>query len=158
MILSLGWLSTSGNHEVVQPKFKSPVKQLPEADFLQRGAKSFDGNALLMFVALHLIADQAERVENPKNWINETGGPSENQRSFRSQDAECLSKDGFGLLEMLKHGEHHHVVELPISKRQRRAQIAMNALPPPFGAAFHLIVQASAASDFALRIVQKSHL
>ena len=132
------------------------MNEFLKADALEHLLESFDGNAFLMFVAFHFIADQVQSVQNIQNRINHRGRPGHNQRAAWREDSMRLAKHLFGLGEMLQNGEHHDVIELAIRQRQRRTQISAHALPAALHAIRNLIVDANARCDAVRRVIQKS--
>jgi hypothetical protein len=142
-------------HEIVQAELELAVEEAAEADAMQHLLKLLGGNAFLMLIAFHFVADQADRVQDAQNGIDTAGRPSQYERAFGRKDAMRLAKKRFRFGEMLQHGQHYDVIELSRLQRQRLANVGSDALPAPTSPVFYLIINANSVANAIRRVVQK---
>src|SRR5580704_1224062 len=122
-------VSAKSDHQIVEPELEAAMHKLLKADALEHFFQCFDGNALLVFIAFHFIANEAKKVQGIQYRIDHGRGPRHNQRTAGCNDAVRLAQHLIRFGEMLENRKHHHVIELPIGKREPRTQISAHALP-----------------------------
>src|ERR1700722_1102198 len=118
--------------------------ELFEANLLEHRSQGVDGNPFLVFVAFHLIANQAQRIQDFQYWIHHFRGPSEDQRAAGPENPIRLSQHRGWVRKMFEDREHHDMIELSWFQRQRGSNVSANAPPPAAHAVFDLVVDADA--------------
>ena len=76
-------LGARGNEQVIQAEFEVAMYKSRESNGVEHLAERLDRNSLLVFVALHFVADKMPDTKHRKDRIDQRRWPSQDQRAAR---------------------------------------------------------------------------
>lgn len=146
------------DHQIVQSELKRIMNEVLKSDAMQHLLQGACRDAFLMLVKLHLVANQLEVVEHFQNRIHHCGGPRQDQRTARGQDAMGLAEDRLGIGQVLEYSQHDYMIELRGFEGQDLGYIGTQAIPSAAGAVAYLIIDTNAMCDPPRGKIQKSRI